>query len=103
MRWPGRTGTTDVAGACPSCGSRGATRMGAIVEPGTDRVIGSQYGCPHCTAMYGIERGIVFRFGHLQPKPMQEEKTPLGGLASTLGRERKNPLQPDKDMPWSRR
>jgi len=90
---------------CPACTLLGAEKRGSIVVPrtnGVETVVGSAYGCPHCSAAWFVWDGQVKRFGWNKVALSQH---PRDFVPPTMTPAEK-PSQPtghnDVDMPWNR-
>lgn len=82
---------------CPVCNRMEAERLGNAVEPGTDAIIGSVYGCLRCRTKFSVIGGSASAFGNVtldlvagtpDPAPAKREESPL--------------VQRDPDMRWDR-
>ena len=72
--------------------------MATVLEPGTDRPIGTQYGCQRCRTAFTVINGFSAACGD---RAMDLIKHIERGKGAPEKRE--IPVQRDMDMPWGRR
>lgn len=80
-----------------------ADRLGAAVEPGTDRLIGTRYGCLRCRYAFSVIGGRAALVGDRARDLVSHiERSAEAAAAHRSPPKDEIPMQRDVDMPWDR-